>query len=376
MTLTAGLLAVLAISAQEEPKLSVKPTGRILFDATYIHPQHMEEKLNSGVGIPDMRIGVGMTYDQWKAKVEMGFAYGKVNIKDVWLQYDFDKKNFIRGGYFRHKYGYQSSTSTSFKESMEEPQSNTAFNDERLLGLMYEYNSKKFFATASFVAETAAMKGATDVIGNEAIGLLTRLVYRPYAERGKMFQVGVSGGIEGAQYSSQEELNHKQFTLASRWPMRVAKVNAQETLVTDAKTMYKFTPEIMYAKGRYALIGQYYLNTITRSNQPSFTGSGAYVTMRALVKGREYSPNMADGGIAIPDPGNMELCLQYNYTSLSDATAGVYGGYLNDWSLCYNYYLNKYMIWRVRASWTKVTNRAGFMDNECSILETRMQVKF
>lgn len=372
-----GLLMVAAVSAHEEPKLVVKPTGRILFDAAYIRPQHIEDKLNSGVGIPDMRIGVGFSYDQWKGKVEMSFAYGKLSMKDVWVQYDFDKKNFIRGGYFRHKYGYQSSTSTSFKESMEEPQTNTALNNERLIGLMYEYNSRNFLATASIVVETDAMKETTDVIGNEAIGALTRLVYRPYAERGKMFQVGISGGIEGARFNKQEDLNHKQFTLASRWPMRVAKINAQEAIVTDAKTMYKFTPEIMYANSRFAVIGQYYLNTITRdNNQASFTGSGAYITLRALVKGHEYSPNLVDGGIAIPDPGNMELCLQYNYTSLSDATAGIYGGYLNDWSLCYNYYFNKYMIWRVRASWTKVTNRIGFLDNECSILETRLQVKF
>lgn len=146
-----GLLMVAAVSAQEEPKLVVKPTGRILFDAAYIRPQHIEDKLNSGVGIPDMRIGVGFSYDQWKGKVEMSFAYGKLSMKDVWVQYDFDKKNFIRGGYFRHKYGYQSSTSTSFKESMEEPQTNTALNNERLIGLMYEYNSRNFLATASIV---------------------------------------------------------------------------------------------------------------------------------------------------------------------------------------------------------------------------------
>ena len=87
---------------------------------------------------------------------------------------------------------------------------------------------------------------------------------------------------------------------------------------------------------------------------------------------------MGTGCSMIPgtDPGNMEVCLQYNYTSLSDASAGVYGGYLNDWALCYNFYPNKYMIWRVRASYTKVTNRSGFADNECSILETRLQVKF
>ena len=29
---------------------------------------------------PDMRIGVGFSYDQWKGKVEMGFASGRQNL--------------------------------------------------------------------------------------------------------------------------------------------------------------------------------------------------------------------------------------------------------------------------------------------------------
>lgn len=324
-----------------------------------------------------MRVGVGFNYGQWKGKIDMGYAYGKVNMKDVWLQYDFDKQNFIRGGYFIHQNGFQSSTSSSFKETMEEPQSNAVFNNDRMIGLMYEYSAPKVLATARIVVETDAMKQTTDVTGNEAIGGMTRLLYRPYAERGKMFQVGISGGIEGARYNSKEELNHKQFTLSTRWSTRVAKVNSQQAVVTDAKTMYKFSPEVMYSRGRFAVIGQYFLNSITRdNNQETFTGSGAYVTLRGLLKGRDYAPNMGDGGIATPDPGNMELCLQYNYTALSDASAGILGGYLNDWAICYNFYPNKYMIWRVRASYTKVTNRSGFADNEVSILETRLQVKF
>ena len=376
LTLIAWSLAV-AVCAQEEPKLTVKPSGRILFDAAYVNPQHQEDDLKSGVGIPDFRVGVGFSYGQWKGKVDMGYAYGKVNMKDVWLQYDFDKKNFIRGGYFIHQYGFQSSTSSSFKETMEEPQSNAVFNNDRMLGIMYEHSAEKFLATASVVVESDAMKATTDQTGDQAIGAMTRLLYRPYAQRGKMLQVGISGGLEGARYSSNKDMNHKQFTLTSRWPMRVAKVNAQQAVVTDAKTMYKFSPEVMYSQGRFAVIGQYFWNRITRENNlESFTGSGAYVTLRALVKGRNYAPNMGDGGIATPDPGNMEVCLQYNYTSLSDASAGIYGGYLNDWALCYNFYPNKYMIWRVRASYTKVTNRSGFADNECSILETRLQVKF
>lgn len=370
-------LAMATVVCAQEPELKVKPSGRILFDAAYIHSTHQEEDLKSGVGIPDFRVGVGFTYGDWKCKIDMGYAYGKVNMKDVWLQYDFDKKNFVRGGYFIHQYGFQSSTSSSFKETMEEPQSNACFNNDRMIGVMYEHNGKQFLATASFVVESDAMKQTTDQTGSETVGGMTRLLYRPFTERGKMFQVGISGGIEGARYNSNEDMNHAQFTLNTRWPTRVAKVYAQQAVIDHANMMYKFSPEIMFSKGRFAAIGQYFHNIITRNdNMKSFTGSGAYVTLRALVKGRDYSPNMGDGGIATPDPGNMELCLQYNYTSLSDPTAGIYGGYLNDWALCYNFYPNKYMIWRVRASYTKVTNRSGYPDNESTILETRLQVKF
>ena len=34
------------------------------------------------------------------------------------------------------------------------------------------------------------------------------------------------------------------------------------------------------------------------------------------------------------------------------------------------------MIWRVRGSYTKVNNRAGFDDDHFTALETRLQIKF
>ena len=101
-----GLMSANIVLAQEEPKLSVKPSGRILFDAAYINPQNQKDELKSGVAIPDMRVGVGFSYGKWKAKLDIGYAYGKVGLKDVFVQYDFDKLNSIRGGYFIHQYGY------------------------------------------------------------------------------------------------------------------------------------------------------------------------------------------------------------------------------------------------------------------------------
>ena len=154
LTFITGLLVFSATHAQEEPKLVVKPSGRILMDAGVFSARHSNDQLKSGVGIPDMRVGVGFTYGQWKGKVDMGYASGKVNLKDVWMQYDFNKEQFIRGGYFIHQYGLQSCTSSSFKESMEEPSSNQVFNNNRMIGLMYEYNGSNVLATASAVVET------------------------------------------------------------------------------------------------------------------------------------------------------------------------------------------------------------------------------
>ena len=167
---------------------------------------------------------------------------------------------------------------------MEEPQSNAVFNNDRMMSLMFEHMDDRFLATASVVVETDAMKQTTDVTGNEAVGAMSRLLYHPFAEPGKIFHVGVSGGIEGARYDANESQNHKQFTLSTRWPTRVAKVNSQQAVVTDAKIMYKLSPEILYSFGRFAVIGQYFYNRIPRDNGlNAFRGSGAYVTLRGLV---------------------------------------------------------------------------------------------
>ena len=54
----------------------------------------------------------------------------------------------------------------------------------------------------------------------------------------------------------------------------------------------------------------------------------------------------------------------------------IYGGRLNDVSFTVNYYINKYMIWRFRYSYTKITDRVGFENQSLSAFQTRFQVIF
>lgn len=380
--LTTAAFSILAFAgayAQDEPKLEVKPSGRVLLDAGVMHSNDdaVDSKLNDGVAIPDVRVGVSAKYGKWRAKADIGFARQKLSFKDVNLQYDFNKQNFIRGGYFVHQFGLQSATSSSYKVSMEEPTSNQVFNNARLLGVMFLHTDDHFHATASLFAENDAMKNSTDKLGNEGWGMLTRLLYRPFIERGHLMHFGISAGFETPRYNSDATLNHDSYVLKAPFPTRIADVAAQQATIDHAKNLWKISPEFTAAFGNFGIEAQYYYMNINRDKgYHDFQAWGAYGTARYLIKGQGYTYTKNDAGIDTPDPGSMELVAAYSYSTLNDDKAGIQGGKVSDWSLTYNYYLNKYMIWRVRGSITRATKSSFMNDNTTSILETRLQFKF
>jgi phosphate-selective porin O and P len=73
VTETTELLPAPAQEAPKaEPKIEVKPAGRILIDAGYFNANEQKDKFVSGVAIPDARAGLGVRYGNWKAKVDIG----------------------------------------------------------------------------------------------------------------------------------------------------------------------------------------------------------------------------------------------------------------------------------------------------------------
>lgn len=107
-----------------------------------------------------------------------------------------------------------------------------------------------------------------------------------------------------------------------------------------------------------------------------YKASGMYGILRGLLIGGNYRYSHTDCGIATPDSGSLECVFGYNYTDMSDTRSHIYGGRLNDVSFTVNYYINKYMIWRFRYSYTKITDRVGFENQSLSAFQTRFQVIF
>lgn len=363
-----------AANAQEN-KLVVKPSGRILMDAAFLSSSNkaVDEQCVDGVNVPDIRIGMKVSYGKWEGKADIGYARGSVSPKDIFIQYNFNKENFLRGGYFVHQFGYQSATSSSFKVSMEEPETHSAFGvGGRLVGLMYEHSDDKFMGTGSVYTDAQSFKKQTNHTGYQGTGLLTRLVYHPLIEKGNLFHVGI-----GLNYELAAE-NRSNMEFKAPYPVRVAGINAIGAKITDAKSDFKFSGELMAAKGHVGIEGQYiFMNVDRKGDAKSYNAWGAYGNLRFLLN-NEYEYVKNDAGIATPAPKSWELVAAYNYTDMNDAKAGFHGGKLSDWALTMNYYINKYMIWRVSGHIVRAgeSDYSGFNKNTFRVIETRLQFKF
>lgn len=363
-----------AANAQEN-KLVVKPSGRILMDAAFLNSSNktVDEQCVDGVNVPDIRIGMKVSYGKWEGKADIGYARGSVSPKDIFIQYNFNKQNFLRGGYFVHQFGYQSATSSSFKVSMEEPETHSAFGvGGRLVGLMYEHSDDKFMGTGSIYTDAQSFKKQTNHTGYQGTGFLTRLVYHPLIEKGNLFHVGI-----GLNYELAAE-NRSNMEFKAPYPVRVAGINAIGAKITDAKSDFKFSGELMAAKGHVGIEGQYiFMNVDRKGDAKSYNAWGAYGNLRFLLN-NEYEYVKNDAGIATPAPKSWELVAAYNYTDMNDAKAGFHGGKLSDWALTMNYYINKYMIWRVSGHIVRAgeSDYSGFNKNTFRVIETRIQFKF
>ena len=360
-----------------EEKGEIKSVGRIHFDGGVLGANNYHSEFVSGIALADFRAGLMMRYGQWKSKIEMGYANQALSVKDVFIEYDFNKHTLLRGGYFLHQFGMQSVFGASAKISMEEPLSNSAFYNNRLIGLMLMHQKDKFFGTLSLFAENEVMKKNADKTGSQGMGMMSRLLYRLHREEGNIFHIGISGAFETPRYNKDAALNHSSYILKTYFPTRIARVAAQEATINNATFLYKFSPELLLAKGHWGLEAQYYYLNVNRKNGfEAFDASGAYAMVRTIIKGKPYVYADADAVMATPKAGAMELVAGYNYTDLSNSKAGILGGRLNDYSLTFNYYINKYVIWRVRTSYTAVTYRERNLDTNLSLIETRLQIKF
>ena len=375
-----GIIAV--VKAEEEPKFKVSPNGRVLIDgALYASPEKYLFK--DGMAIPEARLGVRMWYGKWNSWIDVGFAYGKIGLRNMWIQYDFNTHHNLRVGNFLQPFGYQSPTTANNKPTFEQPLASALFTPGLQLGLMYTFQNSSFYSASAFHVESSALTNVMNypMFNQQGYSLLTRFVWRHKKsgiESQPIFQAGLSLGFSTPdRHLVNDEDIHDGFSNSANFPTKVSTRTALSATVGDARNRWKLSPELVLAYKRIGLESQYFFQAINRKNHlKTYNAQGAYVTLRGILLGGDYSYDASIAQLVNPKKNALELVADYNYATLSDPKAGIWGGRANSFNFTLNYYFNAYITARLNYSYTHVWGKAEEIPLTQNAFQLRLMVLF
>lgn len=376
------IIACATVFAEEDNKFEIKPSGRVLIDgALYASPQKYLFK--DGMAIPEARLGAKLKYGKWSSWIDVGFAYGKIGLRNMWIQYDFNGKNSIRIGNFLQPFGYQSPTTANNKPTFEQPIASALFTPGLQLGLMYTFADKSIYSATAVHMESSALTNVMNypLFNQQGYSLLTRFVWHKFDSEDfdkPILHAGMSLGFSSPDRRLVGENDiHDGFTNSALYPTKVTTETAISATVANAVNRFKFTPEILFAYNRIALESQYFYQTISRKNGlKAYNAQSVYVTLRGILIGKNYTYDASSAQLVNPKKNSLELVMDYNYATLSDSKASIYGGRANSFNCTLNYYFNPYITARLNYSYTHVWDRSEYLPVTQNVFQLRLMVLF
>ncbi|MCH5239524.1 MAG: hypothetical protein J1F38_04825 [Muribaculaceae bacterium] len=380
------LLAIIAIpmSAEEkkESKFKLTPSGRILIDgAVYASPD--KYLFRDGMAIPEARLGVKMGYGKWSSWIDVGFAYGKIGLRNMWIQYDFNEHNNLRVGNYLQPFGYQGPTTGNNKATFEQPLASALFTPGLQLGMLYTFQNPSMYSATGFHVESNALTNVTNypLFNQQGFTFLTRFVYRNKfaGQNGKPILHGgisLSFSTPDTHLVDNEDI-HEGFTNSATFPTKVSTMTAISAVVGSSRNRFKLSPELLLGYKRFALESQYFFQTISRKyGLTSFNAHGAYVTLRTMILGGDYSYDASIAHLSHPKKNALEFVADYNYATLSDHKAKIFGGRANSFNFTLNYYFNAYITARLNYAYTYVWDREDVLPLTQNAIQLRLMVLF
>lgn len=363
-------LASLPAFAGKLPEgVSIEPNAIVHLDAA-TYAGELRKDFSTGFSLSEARIGATGVFGKWKVHILVGFANNKVGLRDVYAQYNINDQNYIRAGHFVHQFGYQNAYAAYDKPTMIAPVSESVFNVGQRLGIAYVHHGDKFFGSASiFTGNDAVSHSLGNIDGalkNENLGLKCRTAFHPFNDNthGNIFQIGLSGIFETPQYNVVKDGEAdpiRNFIFKADFPTKVCNVTAIEQKYSNSRNRWEISPDLLIAHDRLALEAQYFytrINPVQPKNpgehRDAHHAQGGYVNLRGILKGKGYSFSNSASGLANPAPKTLEGILTFDCTDFQETYHSNLTKRMFDYSATLNYYINKYMVFRLRAGYTYV----------------------
>lgn len=371
-----------SVAQEEEPKFRVVPSGRVLIDGA-VYFSHDKHLFKDGMAIPEARLGAKAAYGKWSSWIDVGIAYGKIGLRNMWIEYGFNSHNSLRVGNYLQPFGLQGNVTTSLKTTFEQPLASALFTPGLQLGAMYTFYNPSVYSASGFHVESSALTNVMNYpeFNKQGFSILSRFVWRK-KNSGIDGATIVHAGISAAFSTPQRKLEdgydvHDGFSNSATFPTKVTTLEAIGATIGNARSLFKFTPELLLAKGKVALEAQYFFQNIARKNNlRNYVSQSGYITFHGMLIGGNYTYDPGAAQLVYPQKNALELVLNYNYSTLSDPKAGIRGGRANSLTATLNYYFNKYITARLNYSFTHVWDREGHDPMTQNVVQARLMVLF
>lgn len=319
---------------------SVKLRGRMQVDAGIVHASDAvtaaaNAKNPGGLGFGNefrrLYLGVdGKLPGSFGYRIEADFANSDVSLTDVYLTYDASKDLRITLGQHKPFWGLEEGSSDLFTTMMERAAINTAFGNERRIGLSASYTAGAVLAQGGVFSDDA---DALLDDANNGFSVDGRLVLMPKIGGGQLHIGGSAHHRTLNDAGSNVSYSVRPFVHTSDTKF----ITTGTIAGVESETTYGL--ELGYFGGPFHAMGETRWQHVSRSGvlaEPTFFGGYAEVGYSLTGDGRSYKAGsydrtkpanpVGDGGM-----GALELNLRYDYLDLVDA--GIIGGTQNTYAV-------------------------------------------
>ena len=344
--------------------------NRVYIDVAYFFDKDTYNPIGNGVTVRRARFAIkAILHENWYGEIDLDFAGSHVEMKDMIIGYRFTekagwKKNLsFRAGHFKESFSMEYVTTSRYVTFIERSIVNKLV-PSRHIGIQARKYDKYWlvysglhFAKLGGSEEADFSQSHNKKLGmDEGYSWTTRAVLRlPIPTHDMIFHVGGSYSYRTPKTSweSPNSWRHSMRTMSN--------INRKKYLDTDdiinVETRQLMGFELVGAWKNFMFQSEYIASSLSGTDLngvkgvSSTTADGSYAQVGWLIFGGRYQYNSGEGEFTRVkrgrDWGDIELAFRYDFISLNDFDAQIYGGGANAYTVGLNYHVNsnvKFMI--------------------------------
>lgn len=308
-------------------------------------------RFDNGVAIRHARFGLKASlYEKWFAELDLDFAYNEVEIKDMYLGYQFNPHWSVKVGNFKEPMSMERLTSSKYLTQLERPMPVEAFASGRRLGAAFTGWGNHWWVSAGVFGREVDIIQKEKNRGSDGIGVTGRVAFSPINKKDFTLHLGAYGSwrrpdLTGTKDRTVEFRTFPESRVDRRRFIRTEIKNVKDYGTVGFECGLRYDKALLYGEYLFTSLSRYKYDHGEKVGLKNATFNGWYVTGSYMIIGgqRKYAPDDAEFGPmdVKRKGGNLEVSARVSTINLNDfhdPSEAILGGKGYNYTAAINWY--------------------------------------